>query len=165
MLPDRCCENARRKWDNMDWIRIDNRLVHGQIIETWLPHTRTGGIVVANDEVADDVIQQEIMSLAIPQSTKCVFTAAADAGKAVKSASVSCIVLFASCADAMAAWEAGFEFKILNVGNIHYGPGKRQLSPSVALSDEDDTLLRKFATHGVKLDFRCVPNDPVQVTF
>lgn len=50
----------------MTFVRIDNRLVHGQIIETWLPFTRARTIVVANDELAADPLRQEIMSLAIP---------------------------------------------------------------------------------------------------
>lgn len=149
----------------MNWIRIDNRLVHGQIIETWLPHTRTDTIIVANDTVASDAIQQEIMSLAIPHSTQVRFVSALAAAPAVQAAGGNCLVLFASCKDAMVAYADGFTFQVLNVGNIHYSPGKRQLSPSVALSDGDDALLREFLALDVELDFRCVPNDPVQVRF
>lgn len=149
----------------MDWVRIDNRLVHGQIIENWLPYTHMGAIVVANDAVANDSIQQEIMALAIPHSIKCVFSTPAEAGNILQSFTDSCLVLFASCVDAMAAWRSGYEFNRLNVGNIHYGPGKRQLSPSVALSEDDEALLNEFISKGVTLDFRCVPNDPVQVKF
>ncbi|MBU1247796.1 MAG: PTS sugar transporter subunit IIB [Proteobacteria bacterium] len=149
----------------MQWVRIDNRLVHGQIIETWLPHTRAGAIFVANDKVAEDAIQQEIMALAIPQSIQFSCTRILDVAQTMRSLSVSAIVLFATCADAMKAYENDFSFDVLNVGNIHYGQGKRQLSASVALSIEEEELLRRFALSGVRLDFRCVPNDPVQVKF
>lgn len=50
----------------MLWFRIDNRLVHGQIIEAWLPHIRAKTLLVANDELAQDELRQEIMSLAVP---------------------------------------------------------------------------------------------------
>lgn len=50
----------------MLWFRIDNRLVHGQIIEAWLPHIRAKTLLVANDELAADDLRQEIMSLAVP---------------------------------------------------------------------------------------------------
>lgn len=149
----------------MDWIRIDNRLVHGQIIETWLPHTHAGAIIIANDAVADDLIQQEIMSLAIPQSIRVAFTAVKKVSSVFETMNGSALVLFATCKDARVAHEKGFTFDILNVGNIHYEPGKRQLSPSVALSVEEENCLRSFLSEGVTLDFRCVPNDPVQVKF
>lgn len=149
----------------MDWIRIDNRLIHGQIIETWLPHTRAQAIVVANDDVAEDPIQREIMSLAIPGSVTAHFVPVLGLHDLLASLGRSAIVLFSSCTDAMHAYDSGVEFSVLNVGNIHYAKGKRQLSPSVALSADDEKLLRSFEKNGVKLDFRCVPGDPVQVRF
>lgn len=149
----------------MDWVRIDNRLVHGQIIETWLPHTRAQAIVVANDAVAEDAIQREIMSLAIPGSVSAHFVPVHGLAALLESLDSSAIVLFSSCTDARDAYDAGVRFEVLNVGNIHYAKGRRQLSPSVALSADDEDLLRGFEKQGVKLDFRCVPGDPVQVRF
>ncbi len=57
----------------MAFVRVDNRLVHGQIIETWLPFTRARSIVVVNDELASDFLRQEIMSLAIPAGVHIEF--------------------------------------------------------------------------------------------
>ena len=34
------------------WFRVDNRLVHGQVIEAWLPYTGARHLIVANDELA-----------------------------------------------------------------------------------------------------------------
>ncbi|NDV19197.1 PTS transporter subunit IIB [Pseudodesulfovibrio sp. JC047] len=148
--------------------RIDNRLIHGQIIETWLPYTGAKHVVVANDELAHDILQQEIMSLAIPQTVDSVFVDVDDLHETLAKivpGGDQVIILFSSCADARRAYEAGFDFNVLNIGNVHYSPGKKQISPSVALSDEDENCLKMLNRKGVKLDFRCVPNDPVQVRF
>lgn len=153
----------------MQWVRIDNRLVHGQIIETWLPYTHAKHIIVANDSVAGDDLQQQIMSLAIPQSVTCTFSRVEELQSRLLSVSdsnnCSVIVLFASCEDVRRALDSGFEFSSVNIGNIHYGPGKKQISPSVALSSDDESCLMYFKGKGIELDFRCVPNDPVQVRF
>ena len=150
-------------------VRIDNRLIHGQIIETWLPYTGAKHVVVANDELANDMLQQEIMSLAIPGTVQSAFVRIANLKETMEQlCPASCngvVVLFSSCADAKNAFEAGFDFDELNIGNVHYTPGKRQVSPSVALSDEDEGCLKHLEHNGVRLDFRCVPNDPVQVSF
>ena len=150
-------------------VRIDNRLIHGQIIETWLPYTGAQAVVVANDELAHDVLQQEIMALAIPQTVNsffvCVEALSRTLEARVNGDGEDFIVLFSNCADAKRAFDAGFGFDILNVGNVHYSPGKKQVSPSVALSDEDESCLRHLNRKGVQLDFRCVPNDQVQVRF
>ncbi|NDV21671.1 PTS sugar transporter subunit IIB [Desulfovibrio sp. JC022] len=152
----------------MMWVRIDNRLVHGQIIETWLPYTHAKHIIVVNDAVAGDDLQQQIMSLAIPQSVKCSFCSVDDLSHripAIADVNVSTIILFSSCADVRRALDSGFQFSTVNIGNIHYGPGKKQISPSVALSSDDESCLHYFKGQGIELDFRCVPNDPVQVRF
>lgn len=154
----------------MTLVRIDNRLIHGQIIETWLPHTGAKNIIVANDELAGDVLQQEIMSIAIPQTVNSIFVSVEDVVDEILQIqqgeeSLGTLILFSGCADAKRAYDHGFDFDILNIGNIHYSPGKKQISPSVALSDEDETCLRQLSKKGVRLDFRCVPNDPVQVRF
>ena len=49
------------------WFRVDNRLVHGQVIEAWLPYTGAKHLVVANDELATDLLRRQIVELAIPQ--------------------------------------------------------------------------------------------------
>jgi PTS system mannose-specific IIB component len=154
----------------MQWVRIDNRLVHGQIIETWLPYTHAKYLLVANDETAEDSLQQQIMSLAIPQSVNCIFTRVDAVSEAVakldsSSENSSCLILFSSCNDVKRALDKGLSFDALNIGNIHYSPGKKQISPSVALNSEEESCLRYFVNIGIELDFRCVPNDPVQVRF
>jgi len=147
-------------------VRIDNRLIHGQVIEAWLPYTGAKTVVVANDDLADDVLQQEIMSLAIPQTISSVFVGVENLHDAVEGMPpADVLVLFSSCSDARRAYDNGFAFNLLNVGNVHYTPGKKQISPSVALSDEDEGCLRHLTKRGVTLDFRCVPNDPIQVRF
>ncbi len=152
----------------MFWVRVDNRLIHGQIIETWLPFTKSRMIVVANDPLSDDSLRQEIMGLAIPSTVEKVFVpvervhgfmAEAFAGEEEPDA----LVLFASCEDARRAYESGLAFSSLNLGNMHYGPGKEQVCAHVAIGGEDKVCLQFFSKRGVALDFRCVPNEPVQV--
>jgi len=149
----------------MAFVRVDNRLVHGQIIETWLPFTLARRIVVVNDELAADPLRQEIMSLAIPGGVDIAFLAVAELAGYFGRAPLDfgeALILFASCRDAQAAYEHGFDFANLNLGNLHYAPGKRQVCPHVALSKEDESCLDFFRDKGVRLDYRCVPGDPAQ---
>lgn len=154
----------------MTLVRIDNRLIHGQIIETWLPYTGAKIVIVANDELAGDTLQQEIMSLAIPQTVSSLFVSIEDLVDELEQIRPnkdysSILILFSNCPDAKRAFDSGFGYDNLNIGNVHYSPGKKQISPSVALSDDDESCLKQLSKKGVELDFRCVPNDPVQVRF
>jgi PTS system mannose-specific IIB component len=152
----------------MFWVRIDNRLVHGQIIEAWLPFTKSKSLVVANDELADDDLRKEIMSLAIPDDIARVFLPITELsaffaeGKG-KLEDQDVLLLFADCFDAKRAYDSGVSFLRLNIGNMHYAKGKEQICSHIALGPEEKTCLNFFHKHGVELDYRCVPNQPVQV--
>ena len=146
--------------------RIDNRLVHGQIIETWLPYTRATRLIVCNDELATDVLQQQITLLAVPAHILVEFISPSKLGDSLNEtcSDKKTLVVFANCADAKRCYDSGAHFTRLNIGNMHYAPGKRQICAHVALSEEDATCLKAFADMGITLDFRCVPNDTTEVT-
>ncbi len=55
------------------WVRIDNRLIHGQVIETWVPYFKSRFLVVANNELNKDAVRQEIIKLAIPANLNIFF--------------------------------------------------------------------------------------------
>jgi PTS system mannose-specific IIB component len=126
-------------------------------------------IVVANDELAGDTLRQEIMGLAIPADIQKFFVKVEQVGdflfaKFKAQEDIDALILFSDCCDARRAYEKGLTFLRVNIGNLHYGSGKTQVCAHVALSTEDRKCLRYFTEQGVKIDFRCVPNEPVQVT-
>jgi PTS system mannose-specific IIB component len=151
------------------WFRIDNRLVHGQVIEAWLPHLRAQALIVANDDLAADDLRQEIMSLAVPSAVKFICCNVAEAVAVLRrqqeqSPGQHALVLFATCADARSAHMAGLSFSQINIGNLHYGPGKEQVCAHIALDADDRNCLQYFSDHAVDIDFRCVPASTAKVT-
>lgn len=152
----------------MLWFRVDNRLVHGQVIESWLPHLRAKTLVVANDDLATNELRQAIMGLAIPNTISFICCPVAETNVIIDKltstdASGHVLVLFASCADARQAHKQGAPFSTINLGNLHYGPGKQQVCEHIALGPEDRTCLQYFQDHGVTVDFRCLPTSTPKV--
>lgn len=146
----------------MHWFRVDNRLVHGQIIEAWLPYTGARYLVVANDELANDILRQQIVSLAVPQRVTMYFTTLENLVRTLRRCPGDAFILLEQCRDAVRALDAGVNIPTLNVGNLHYGPGKCQLLPHVAVSPEDEAFLRRIRAGGAQLDFRSVPTETVR---
>ncbi len=146
------------------WFRVDNRLVHGQIIETWVPYINASLLLVVNDALAADALQQMVVSLAVPDRIHVEFIKVAQAPArcaAAESAGTDTLVLFADCTDVRRAMGSGLAIRSLNIGNLHFSPGKRQLCSHISLSSHDQTCLDFFREHQVSLDFRCVPGVPV----
>ncbi len=152
----------------MLWFRVDNRLVHGQVIEAWLPHIRAKTLLVADSDLAADELRQEIMSLAVPSDVSFVCCPVGEAANVLRrvydeNPDQNVLILFSSCSDAKAAHMSGLSFSLINIGNLHYGPGKEQICEHIALGSDDRECLDYFAKHGVDIDFRCVPTAMTKV--
>jgi PTS system mannose-specific IIB component len=151
----------------MIWYRIDNRLIHGQIIEAWLPYTGADRLVVANESLAEDFLLQQIILLAVPARVDSKFVRLGELPELICEYTLKkeeALVLFDSCRDARKVFDLGLRFERCNIGNLPYSPGKKQICQNVALSGEDERCLRYFEDNSVLLDFRSIPADDPQVS-
>jgi len=145
-------------------IRVDSRLVHGQIIETWLPFLKATRIVVVNDEVAGSFFRETVIRMAVPREAEVLIYGVDEFGSSDitrQNESVRTIVLFSGVSDVARAWAAGFRFKTLNIGNLYSENCKLQCSTSVCLADEDMAHIRFLLDSGVSVEMRSVPSDRI----
>lgn len=147
-------------------VRVDNRLIHGQILEAWLPFTQASCIVVVDDEVADDFFRETVIRMAVPRDIEVIvsgvqefardFTYATGQGKKT-------IVLFSTIANACIAFSAGFKFKKLNLGNVHHEHGKEEgvrCSSCIFLDNNDiQCVLNLMDADGVRVELQRVPQE------
>lgn len=145
-------------------IRVDNRLVHGQVLEAWLPALDAHGILVADDEAASNVLARSAMALAIPPKASFQVervSAAADllrpGGRGAPG--VRTLLLVRDVRDAVALRELGVPIPRLNVGNVHFANGRRQVAPTVYLDAGEMKALARLAAGGTEIDVRAVPSE------
>ena len=146
-------------------VRVDNRLVHGQILEAWVPFVEARCIMVVDDNSASDFFCETVIRMAVPSDIEVNICSVEDFAANytyARGSGKKTIVLFSNITDALRAYEQGFHFETLNIGNLHYGPEKMQILPHVALSAEDREDLRSIQQHLVLLDFRSVPTETVR---
>ncbi len=140
--------------------RIDSRLIHGQVIEAWLPHLRVARVVVADDRTAADSMAQAAMALAVPEAVEVVHSPIAQLDLAhLRSDSVRTLLLFRDVSSALAARERGLPDGRLVLGNVHSGPGREQLSRSVFLTNDEQRQLSQLTTSGMEVVLQAVPSD------
>lgn len=142
--------------------RIDSRLIHGQVLEAWVPHVQADCIVVANDAVAHTPLQCMIMQAAVPSSLKLVIGTVETVAARLASGELAgrrVLLLFATSADALQGSRLGIGFAKLNLGNMHTGAGKSRYSTTIALDQEDIDNLRQVAAGGVAVAAQGVPAD------
>src|SRR3569832_149351 len=117
-------------------LRVDDRLVRGQVVEGWLPSLKAALIIVACDAAA-------AQALASPQMA---------AGRA--------LVLVPGPGEALALLKLGVAVARVNVGGLHFTVGKVQLGRALFLDEKDKAALREIAARGVKLEGQPLPSDP-----
>ena len=145
-------------------VRVDNRLVHGQVLEAWLPALDAQGILVADDEAAGNMLARSAMALAIPPGVKFEVLRVQAAADALKPggkgpAAQRTLVLLRDVRDAEALHDAGVPIPQLNLGNVHFGVGRRQVAPSVFLDRNELSALERLAAQGTKVEVRAVPTE------
>ena len=148
-------------------VRVDNRLVHGQIIEAWVPHLKIAQIIVVDDEVASDFFRETVIKMAVPSEMVVKIKSVEDfvreaLGEAPGGA--RSIVLFSRVWDALRAYALGFVFEKINIGNIYNDDCRQRLSACVLLNDEDLDSIRSLLQRGVNIEVRRVPRErPVNI--
>ena len=145
-------------------VRVDCRLIHGQILEAWIPFTRADCLIVANDEVAGDLMQRTILEMAVPPTIEVAIFKVKDAARSLADnsrwADKRIMLLVANCQDALIFSRTGPRFDWLNLGNINCSPGKKYVTCSVSLDERDMDCLKEMNESGVTIEARCVPQDP-----
>lgn len=144
---------------NVLLVRIDNRLIHGQVATQWNAVLGAGLIIVANDEVAANAMRQNLMKMAAPRGIRTRFLSVANAADAIRESSErkGIFVVVETPADALALVQAGAPIKRVNIGNMHMTGDKRQVTPSVAVDERDVAAFRALRDAGVELEIRRVP--------
>ena len=141
-------------------LRIDNRLIHGQVAVTWKNHIGADKIIVTNDKVAADPIQKMALPMAARGSTVLVLTVDECIQYAKDHPDETMFVIAKFPTDAVQILESGVEVKEVNVGNAApvNGTDYKMVDKSIACTKEDAAVYRHIAEmRGGKLMSRLTP--------
>ncbi|WP_017212427.1 PTS galactosamine transporter subunit IIB [Clostridium beijerinckii] len=140
--------------------RIDNRLVHGQVGVTWTTTLGANLIIVADDEVAENTLQQQLMEVTAQSSGAGVrfFTLQKTIDVIHKAAEHQKIfIVVKTPKEVRKLIEGGVPIKEVNVGNMHFDKGKTQISKKVYVDDKDMEDLRAIKDMGIDIYIQDVP--------
>nr|WP_277989321.1 PTS mannose/fructose/sorbose transporter subunit IIAB [Enterococcus sp. DIV0242_7C1] len=149
--------------ENIVNTRIDERLIHGQVAGIWSTSLSTQRIIVANDEAASDPLQKSSLRMAAPTSMRLSVLpveAAAENIRAGKYGKQRLFLLFKNPKDVLRFIEADGPIKTVNVGNMSYKEGAREVTKSIQVLPEEETIFETIASKGVNVTAQLVPNDP-----
>ena len=143
-------------------VRVDDRLIHGQVVAIWLRALGAKRIVIVDDKTARDDFLREILMLAAPPGVPVEVHDVAAGTERVRDLASDpepIFVLMRSPLTAVQLREAGVDFPLLNVGGIGAGPGRKPLYRNISASPEELEAMRRLEAMGTRVELRIVEND------
>ncbi|TCP96812.1 PTS system D-mannose-specific IIA component (Man family) /PTS system D-mannose-specific IIB component (Man family) [Cricetibacter osteomyelitidis] len=143
-------------------VRIDDRLIHGQVATRWTKESKVSRIIVVNDDVAKDSVRSTMLkSVAPPGVTAHVV----DVEKMIRVynnpeyGDDRVMLLFTNPSDIVRLLDAGVPMTSVNIGGIAYKDGKKMITSAVSVDEKDIEAFKKIDAQGIELDVRKVSND------
>lgn len=146
--------------------RVDERLVHGQIMTSWSKYLQLSRIIVVDDQVAADGFMCTVLTMSAPAGLTIDILGVDDACKSIVSdgGDQNTMLLFKriSCALALAKALKGtpHEIRELNLGNLGSVPDRVQVTKNVWLSDAEKDEIRELKAGGVDVFLQMIHTDP-----
>lgn len=142
--------------------RIDERLIHGQVGVQWVGFAGANLVLVANDEVAEDPVQQNLMEMVLAEGIAVRFwTLQKVIDNIHRAADRQKILLVCKTpADFLTLVKGGVPVNRINVGNMHYANGKQQIAKTVSVDAGDIAAFNDLKAAGVECFVQGVPTEP-----
>ena len=146
--------------------RIDDRLIHGQVVLGWVPHVKPDRIVVANDRVAASDWERRFYTSCVPPDIKTSFFSMEETTRRLRSElflNEDLLVLFESGLDVLSLVKSGIVLMEVNVGGLHYRENSVEILPFVFLTEPERSSLRELVKRGITLSAQDIPSNPARV--
>lgn len=145
----------------LDLLRIDDRLIHGQVVVGWGQPCRLGFLVLVDDEVARSEWEQELYRMGVPPEMDLYFDTVEEAARRLPAYREDrrAGMLLTGTIDTMARLvERASGIESVTVGGIHHKPGRVARSRYVFLTPGEEEELRALAARGVRVAAQDVPS-------
>ena len=143
-------------------LRVDHRLLHGQVAFSWTSYLSADCILIANDAVMKDEIRKASIKLAKPQGVKLVIKNIEDSIKSINSGATDKYKLFIITEDISYAFRLmrGTNIKECNLGSMMRTDNRNiELGSGFFVNEKEKELINNMANDGYYLYLRSVPTD------
>lgn len=142
----------------MNIIRVDDRLIHGQVSVGWSSYINPRYMIISDDEIASDKNESELYLLGVPFGFEGKVLSIADTVIFIKSLKKERFILvLRSLNDALSLYRSGFEYKQLNLGGLHFSEGKKEINHYLFIDGNDMNILKELNELGIEVFVQDLP--------
>lgn len=141
--------------------RIDDRLIHGQVATVWSKVSGCERIIVVSDEVAKDELRSTLLVQVAPPGIKAHVL---NIDKAIRvynnpKNDFKALLLFTNPTDVLRLVEGGVKIESVNIGGMSFKEGKRQVTGTISVNEQDENAFKELNKRGIELEIRVVASD------
>ena len=143
-------------------VRIDTRLLHGQVATAWTKQIAPNRIIVVSDGVAHDELRKTMIEQAAPPGVPAnvvPISKMVEVAKDLRFGATKAFLLFETPQDLLRCIEGGVDIKKANIGSMAHSVGKVVVTNAIAMGEDDVKTLEELKAKGVELEARKVPSD------
>lgn len=145
----------------IELVRIDDRLIHGQVVTTWVKQKEIEQILIINDKIANDEVQKSVFDMMAPQDVNVRTFGVEEFIQITKKTQIKrkTLLLLTNPKDVLALKVGEVSFSKLNLGGMKYTPERKQYTKSISLTEEDKVALKKLSELQVDVSVQMIPAD------
>ena len=150
---------------NIRLARIDDRLIHGQVVTVWAKEAKAERILIIDDEVAGDEVRRVLLKQAAPPGVKVNVVSVDKSIKVFnnpKYRDENVMFLFTGPSAPLRMVKAKVPIESVNVGGMQFRAGRTQVTKACSVNPEEAALFKGLMDLGVKLDLRVIASDSAE---
>ncbi len=141
------------------FVRVDDRLIHGQIVQAWLPQLNVDEVIIPYTKHNRRDIDENLLRLSLPYEYDLSVMESEKISKYAASSKRRLFLLMPSLQDLSDLITNGLTVRSVNIGGMHFKEGAQKLADHVFLDERDKQLLKLARDLGIAIETRAVPND------
>ncbi|MBQ7909130.1 MAG: PTS sugar transporter subunit IIB [Elusimicrobiaceae bacterium] len=138
--------------------RVDDRLIHGQVVQAWLPELNIDEVVIPCPKQSACHLNKNLLRLSLPFEYELAVLEPASCVSYMAGSAKRILLLLNSLQDLNPLLEDGLQISSLNIGGMHFKEGAQKLAENVFLDEEDKRTLRILNDLGIDIETRAVPS-------
>ena len=139
--------------------RVDDRLIHGQIVQSWLPNMKVDEVLIVSESASKDKMRQKLMRVSLPADFSLEIMDEQTAADYIKQSNKNIFLIAHTISEIISLINLGIKFVKVNIGGIHYAQGKEQITKNLFLDEQDKENIKILLSEGIKVETNSVPDE------
>ena len=141
------------------FVRIDDRLLHGQVVVSWIPYLRAKEVVIADDEYANDEFMSELIKSSGPEGVIVHVKTIDETAAYLSDDNQNKILVLLRSIEGIKKLIKKTKISSINIGGVGAAQGRKRYYNSIHLSDDELNSLKDIANDNIYVEIRILPKD------